>query len=119
MYYPGGKYTRKLECLKIFNQCHVQQAMRHSKGRRLDDLYVVCFSGIPQCTDRDKELKKGVEDPWGCHFPHPLSNPDDDGGSPLPSAECNESVTALLLPVMQHKTISNSMEQNSYQEASK
>lgn len=77
--------------------------MRHSRGRMLDDLYVVCFSGIPQCTDRDKELKKGVEDPWGCHSPHPLSNPDDDGGSPLPSAECNESVTALLLPMMQIK----------------
>lgn len=93
--------------------------MWYSKGRRLDDLYVVCFSGIPECTDRDKELKKGVEDPWGCHLPHPLSNPDDDEGNPWPSAEHNESVTALLLPMMQHKTISNSMVQSSYQEACK
>ena len=104
--------TEKMECLKEVNQCHVQQATRHSRDRRLDDLYVACFSGIPQYTDRDRELKKGVEDPWGCHSPHPLSNQDDAGGSPWPSAECNESVTALLLPMMQHKTISNSMEQS-------
>lgn len=79
--------------------------MRHSRGRRLDGLNVVCFLCIPQCTDRGKELKKGVEGPWGCHSPHLPSNPDDDGGSPWPSAECNESVTAHLLPMTQHKTM--------------
>lgn len=89
----------------IINQFRVQQATRHSRGRKLDDLNVVCFLCIPQCTDRGKELKKGDEGPWGCHSPHLLSNPDGDGGSPWPSAECNESVTALLLPMTQHKTM--------------
>jgi hypothetical protein len=73
--------------------------------RSLDGLNEVCFLNIPQCIDRDKELKKGDEDPWGCHPPHPLSNPGDDGGSLWPSAECNEPVTALLLPMTQHKTM--------------
>jgi hypothetical protein len=47
----------------IFNQFHVRQAKRHSRGRRLDGLNVVCFLSILQCTDRDKELKKDDEDP--------------------------------------------------------
>jgi hypothetical protein len=68
---------------------------------------VVCFLNILQYIDRDKELKKGDEDPQGCHPPHPLSNPGDDAESPWPSAECNESVTPLLLPMTQHKNHAN------------
>ena len=84
--------------MRIFSLCLALQAMMHSKGKMHDCLNVACFVSTLQCIGMDIMLRSGDVDPWDFLPPHPLSSPDDDEESLLPSAEHSEQATALLFP---------------------